>query len=68
MRSLCRAKNSECVHVKQSQLLTCCIRARTGEEMGVGAGIGSWTAGGGTAVVSYATQKVVQNERVKKSL
>lgn len=53
--------------MKQSQLLTCCIRARTGEEMGVGDGIGSWTAGG-TAVVSYATQKVVQNERVKKSL
>lgn len=23
MRSLCRAKNSECVHVKQSELLTC---------------------------------------------
>lgn len=56
MRSLCRAKNSECVHGKQSQLLTCWRSGRGSD------------AAGQTAVVLYATQKVAQNERVKKSL
>lgn len=49
MRSLCRAKNSECVHGKQSQLLTCWGNGRGSD------------AAGQTAVVSLLKMNAWKN-------